>query len=61
MDTAVYVWASIVDPTEAQAIVDRLAFKKRHTDDCQTINGVTEWQTLNSGALMATRAPKKGR
>lgn len=33
--------------TEAQAVLDNLAFKKRHTDDCQTINGVTEWQPLD--------------
>jgi site-specific recombinase XerD len=33
--------------TEAQAVLDNLAFKKRHTDDCQTTNDVTEWQPLD--------------
>jgi len=28
---------------ETQGVLDNLAFKKRHTDDCQTINGLTEW------------------
>jgi hypothetical protein len=29
-----------------QAVVDRLVFKKRHTDDFQTTNDLTEWQQL---------------
>lgn len=31
---------------EAQNIIDRLEFKKRHTKDCQGKNGLTEWQPL---------------
>src|ERR1035437_8460561 len=34
-------------PKEVQAILDALAFKKRHTDQCQTTNGVAEWQLLD--------------
>jgi site-specific recombinase XerD len=33
--------------TDVQAVLDNLAFRKRHTRDCQTINGVAEWQTLD--------------
>src|ERR1019366_857 len=29
-----------------QAVLDRLVFRKRHTDDCQTMNSLSEWQQL---------------
>lgn len=32
---------------EAQALFDRIVFKKRHTDDCQQKNGLTQWQQLS--------------
>jgi hypothetical protein len=33
--------------TDVQVVLDNLAFRKRHTRDCQTINGVAEWETLD--------------
>lgn len=32
---------------EAQAILDNLAFKKRHTTECQTKNGLKPWEQLS--------------
>jgi len=31
---------------EVQAILDRLEFKKQHTDDCRTTNNLKRWQRL---------------
>jgi integrase len=33
---------------EVQSILDRLQFRKRHTDECQTKNNLNEWQPLDN-------------
>lgn len=36
-----------LDPQSIQAILDSVVFKKRHTDECQQRNGLTQWQQLS--------------